>query len=143
MPSMLDMLNIQNHEAARDRILMYCDSYGLSVNAFARRSGVSQSSLSRFLNGKRKRVSFPPSALKALRYIHREHKKHSRCLDNVDQEGQFLINEAISSIWDGSLQSAELLAPLIHALKPALDAIKFAQTTGHHQATCLNKTAGS
>lgn len=103
----------------------YCVSTNTSVLALAKQAGVQQSALTRFLSGDRKTVTNTANkVLKHLGIRHNQHNRHNAILKNdpkLDEEGCRLINSAISSLWDGRRQSAEIIAALVIALKPALE----------------------
>lgn len=73
------------------------------------------------------RKTLTATAERVLRYIdswHNEHNLHSQAImasASIDQTGRALLEQAILSLWDGELRSAQILAPLIQALKPVLD----------------------
>lgn len=103
-------------EAAR-LINAYCRRSTLSVLALARLAKVSQPSLARFLNGERKTLT--STARIVLKFIEEERSRHNwHSHATIPPE----IEDAVRTTWDGDPQSAELLASLIRALKPALDA---------------------
>lgn len=101
------------------RINAYCRRSTLSILALARLSKVGQPSLARFLNGERKTLT--STARIVLKFIDDEegysrHNQHNHA--TIPPE----IEDAVRTTWDGNPRSAELLASLIRALKPALDA---------------------
>jgi hypothetical protein len=73
------------------------------------------------------RKTLTATAERVLRYIdswHNKHNPHSQAImasTSIDQTGRALLEQAILSLWDGELRSAQILAPLIQALKPVLD----------------------
>jgi hypothetical protein len=106
-------------------INQYCCDANISVLALSSAAGVAQSALARFLGGERKSIT--SSASKVLSHIGIRHNRHNRHSDilvnhlNKDEVGCRLINEAIDSLWDGDRRSAEIIAALVLALRPALD----------------------
>ncbi|WP_156521456.1 hypothetical protein [Burkholderia sp. MSMB1589WGS] len=108
-----------------ERIEAFCRARKISVLALANEAQVGQSSLCRFMHGERKTLTV--TAERVLRYIdswHNEHNAHSQAImasASIDQTGRALLEQAILSLWDGELRSAQILAPLIQALKPVLD----------------------
>jgi len=102
---------------AIQQITTHCQRSRISVLALARLSKVSQPSLARFLSGERKTVT--STARIVLEFIGKNNKRHnwhSHATISPD------IEDAIRTTLAGNLQSAELLASLIRALKPVLDA---------------------
>ena len=106
-------------------ILDYCHSTNTSILALSKQAGVQQSALARFLNGERKSVT--STARQVSKFLHNRHNWHNQHSDILeknfepDHEGLRLINSAIESLWDGHLRSAEIIAALVTALKPALE----------------------
>lgn len=104
-------------DEAVKRINAYCRRSALSVLALARLAKVNQPSLARFLNGERK--SLTSTARIVLKFIDEERNQHNwHSHATIPAE----IEDAVRTTWDGNPQSAELLASLIRALKPVLDA---------------------
>lgn len=127
------MLQLPEVECAINRIGQYCDHAGISINALSKQLGISQAALARFMAGERKTVT--PTASRVLAHIDTRHKWHNyrgdsetrTDLDSSDMRpGYEMIEDAVRSVWDGGTQTAELLAGLIRALKPALDVAKSA-----------------
>lgn len=114
-------------EVANDitEIRQFCDETGTSILALAAHAGVAQSALARFVAGERK--STTRSARRVLNFIrnrHNQHKRHNAILDGTDAfdaEGAQIINAAICQLWDGQRHSADMIAALVLALKPALE----------------------
>ena len=108
--------------AAIERILLYSESTDVSIFKLSREAGVSQSALARFISHERKTVT--RTARKVLDHVNKQHKWHNRHRDVIIPEtpdgGYQLIENAVTSIWDGNRHTAELLAALIKALKPVL-----------------------
>lgn len=76
-----------------------------------------QPSLARFLKGDRKTIT--PTAGIVLKFIDENNKQHNwHSHATIPHE----IEDAVRSIWDGKPQSADLVASLIRALKPVLEA---------------------
>lgn len=104
-----------------DHIRGFCTRTNTCPLALSRAANVSQSSLFRFLDGDRKTVT--PTARKVVSYINRQHNWHN--LDNNDKmanhEVHDLIQDAAMTLWDGDRRSAEFLASLLRALKPAIE----------------------
>lgn len=123
MPSKTSHLAVQE---AIDRINFYCDQRGLSVNAFAKLVEVGQPTLCKFLN--HQRVGIPKCAKKALQFIEESHNWHNSGGMHADLDGRRMIDEAARSIWDGSFESAVIVASLIQALGPAVDVVTKARS---------------
>lgn len=117
----------QSPEAAAivQQIQEHCARTNTSVLSLSKQVGVQQSSLTRFLTGERKTVT--STAQKVMAHLGIRHNQHNRHNDilrpnpQLDDEGCRLINSAIRSLWDGRRQSAEIIASLVIALKPALE----------------------
>jgi hypothetical protein len=117
-------------------IKLHCQTTGVSILSLSTQAGVAQSALARFISGERKSIT--ETAKKVLAHISKRHNQHNRhndddilpALQHNDQEGYRLIHDAISSLWDGKRQSAELIASLVLALKPALEIAVDAQSGG-------------
>ncbi len=103
------------------KIKDYCDSENTNISVLSRSAGVSQPALSRFINGERKTLTM--TAEKVLFYLGTQHNWHNRhnAVQSSVSDDYGLIEEAARSLWDGSHDTAELLASLIRALKPAVD----------------------
>ena len=108
------------------KIQRHCRQSDTSILALAKASGVSQSALARFVDGERKTVT--ETARKALAYLDSRHKQHYWHNDGriaaeagSDLGGYRLIDDAARFLWDGKPQTAELVASLIRALKPAVE----------------------
>lgn len=107
------------------RIEDFCKERNTCVFTLAKSAGVSQPSLCRFLKFERKSVT--KTAQKVLEHIdnwHNTHNLHSQAIMRplgADDAGRELIESAIMSLWDGEFRSAQILAPLIRALKPTLE----------------------
>lgn len=103
----------------------YCARAKISVLALANEAQVQQSALSRFLKGERKTVTeTAKQVIRHVNYRHNRHNRHTAILkpdSGLDEEGCRLINSAINTLWDGRRQSAEIIASLVIALKPALE----------------------
>lgn len=103
----------------------FCDETHTSILALATHAGVAQSALARFVAGERK--STTRSARRVLEFIrsrHNWHNRHSAILadtDAFDAEGVRIINAAITQLWDGQRDSAEIIAALMLALRPAIE----------------------
>lgn len=110
------------------RIKGFCANESTSTLALSRAAGVSQPSLFRFLNGERKTIT--ATARKVIEHIDTRHNWHNWHSDAIiknshamDHAGYSLIQDAVMSLWDGDRRSAELLASLIKALKPAIELV--------------------
>jgi hypothetical protein len=127
MPTMPRKASQPSPEAATivQEIQDHCARTNTSVLSLSKQAGVQQSALTRFLSGERKTVT--TTAKKVMAHLgirHNQHNRHNDILDpnpQLDEEGCRLINSAIRSLWDGRRQSAELIASLVVALKPALE----------------------
>ncbi len=126
MPSMpRKARNIDPNAAiAIAKIKRYCETNGVSVLALSKSANVAQSALARFINGERKSIT--PAAKFTLTWIdnrHNQHNWHNELVhnDSTDSHGCRIIGDAINSLWDGRLQSAEVIASLVLALRPAID----------------------
>lgn len=117
-------------------IKLHCQTTGVSILSLSTQVGVTQSALARFISGERKSIT--ATAKKVLTHIDKRHKRHNWHNDDDilpspqsnDQEGYRLIHDAISSLWDGKRHSAELIASLVLALRPALEIAVDAQSGG-------------
>ena len=100
----------------RDALAKHIESSERSTNSFARRHGLKQYALSRFLTGVTKSVT--PEIRRALSYAGIDPK------DGITDIGQSVDNprlrRALEKTWDGTPQMADLLAEIIEALGPAL-----------------------
>lgn len=114
-------------DAAIARIQQHCAHTTTSLNRLSKAAGVSQSALYRFIHGERKTIT--STARRVLAHIHDQHKWHNQHNDEEHAEGYRLIDDAINSVWDGRIQTAEVLVALIRAIKPVLGAIKLARDT--------------
>lgn len=116
---------------AIEQIKQYCRHTNISPLALSREVGVGQPALCRFLNGERKTIT--STAQKVLDHVNSWHNWHND--DAIIIQGDKkaanykVIEDAVMSLWDGNRNTAELIASLIKALKPALDMAK-AVTTG-------------
>lgn len=114
-----------NVPLAIKRIEDFCKEKNICVFTLAKTAGVSQPSLCRFLKCERKSVT--KTAQKVLKHIenwHKTHNSHSQVImqpSGANDAGRELIESAIMSLWDGEFRSAQILAPLIRALKPTLE----------------------
>lgn len=101
-------------------ILSYCDSVNISINQLAKDSCVNQSALSRFVNWERKTIT--KTAEKTLSYVRKQHNWHNLKTSFsgavVESDEYKIIEDAVLSYWDGSRQSAKLLAEIIKAISP-------------------------
>ena len=99
-----------------ERIESFRCKENISILALAKAAKTNQPSLARFLGGERKTVtSCARLVLRHIENLDKQHNWHSR--DSIP-EG---VEKAVRDIWDGNQQSADFLATLIRALKPALD----------------------
>jgi hypothetical protein len=106
-------------------IVSFCEGSNISILALSRSAQVSQSALSRFIDGKRKTIT--PTARKCIAYVNNQHNWHNR--HNVDTvglrvvgiEGSELIENAAKSLWDGDPCTEELVASVIRTLKPTVE----------------------
>lgn len=87
----------------------------LSVNAMAKGSGLTQSTLQRFMCGQTKSVT--KSILALLSYAQIEAEE---CISDFGAMDDARIRQALTKVWDGRSETAELLASLIEALAPVL-----------------------
>lgn len=117
------------------KINNYCKSTTTSILSLSKKAGVGQPALFRFINGERKSIT--PAARKVLLFIdgrHNWHNQHKNAIldssQDVNLEGQSIIENAISALWDGKRQSAELIASLVLALRPALEIALHANLSG-------------
>lgn len=115
-------------------IKRHCETTHTSVLALSQQALVAQSALARFLAGERKSItSVANKVLQHIKSRHNWHNRHNAIIevrDGADEEGCRLINEAISSLWDGRRQSAAVIASLVLALKPAIDIAASPSTGG-------------
>lgn len=128
MPIMPRKATPQDPEVAKiiGQIREFCKHAETSPLALSRAAEVSQPSLFRFLNGERKTVT--PTAKRVVEYINIRHNWHNQHNNDKiqhrkisDHDGYQLIQDAAMALWDGNHRSAELLASLIKALKPAVE----------------------
>ena len=101
---------------ARKALKIYLTKERLSANAFAERTGVGQSTLCRFLTGRTKSVT--TTIKPVLRYAHIDTDIGIGAGMNPLDNGR--VRDAFARAWDGSPESAELLAGLIEALGPVV-----------------------
>lgn len=99
--------------AARDKLRLYLRQEGCSESELARRSGIPQYSISRFLNGRTK--SLTPSVAKMLNYAN---IGIARDIDRLCDEP--IIKAALSNAWNGTDQGMERIASALNALAPLL-----------------------
>lgn len=101
-------------------IRAYCESVNISINQLSKEVGVGQSSLFRFVNGERRTLT--ATAKKTLSYVNKQHNWHNLETNFsgavVESEEYKIIEDAVLSYWDGSRQSAKLLAEIIKAISP-------------------------
>lgn len=110
-----------------DKIQRYLDAEKIKLNRFCKQARIGQSSLCRFMSGERKTVT---SAAKAAEvFIDSRHKQHNsgrrgtlRAAEPGGDQGLGIIDEAIQAHWDGSQRSAALIALLIKAVAPVIEA---------------------
>lgn len=107
----------------RSALVAYLDGIGVSVNAFAKDRGVSQSTLQRFLSGRTKNVTQTIRPLLTYAGI-----RIDNCIGAgphvAEPLGHSRIKQALEKVWDGSDESAAVLAQLIEAIGPLLHASK-------------------
>jgi hypothetical protein len=118
-------------DAAIDRIKQHCVGTATSLNALSRVAGVSQPALYRFVHGDRKTIT--PTARRVLAHINGQHNWHNQHSGEDHADGYQIIGDAVNSVWDGRIQTAELLAALIRAIKPVLLAAEAVGNTLPHE----------
>ena len=118
-------------EVAMARIKRYCDRANVCLATLSRQAGVSQPALYRFVHGERKSVT--KTARRVLTHIDNKHKQHNSHGGENRSEGCRIIDDAVNSVWDGRIQTAELLAALIRAIKPVLLAAEAVGNTLPHE----------
>lgn len=98
-------------------------AHGLSQSEMGRKAGVPQPQVFRFLSGRTKTVTDQVRKLCTYANI---------SLDSgIDtMKDNAAVAQAVSSVWDGSEESAALLADLIRALRPVLAAARQASRRG-------------
>jgi transcriptional regulator with XRE-family HTH domain len=106
----------QDAVRARKALKTYLTKEQLSANALAGITGVGQSTLCRFLTGRTKSVT--ASIKPVLRYAHIE--IDSGIANGMNPLDNGRVRDALARAWDGSPESAELLAGLIEALGPVV-----------------------
>lgn len=102
-------------EASRARLALeaYLREHAISQSELGRLAGVPQPQVNRFLSGRTKSIT--DDVEKLCRYAKIDPKRGIGSLkDNAP------IAQAVSSVWDGTEQSAEVLAELIRALGPLM-----------------------
>ncbi len=104
-------------QRARDHFVAYLRAESMSVNGFSTRHGLTQSTVHRLVTGRTKTLT--PSVRRILGYAKinlipgiREEK--STALDNPR------IRAALEHAWDGSADTADLLAHLIELIGAAM-----------------------
>jgi hypothetical protein len=91
-----------------------------SANAFAKKCGVSQSTISRFLGGTTKTVT--PAVRSALSYAGIQAENCIKgTIPHIDNPK---VREALERSWDGSPESVEILVALLRALGPVVQMIR-------------------
>ena len=88
----------------------------MSANALAKSSGVGQSTLSRFLSGVTRKIT--PEVRRALRYAEIDHEKCITSGPNAPDNAT--LRAALSRVWDGTDEGAELIARFLEAIGPLL-----------------------
>ncbi len=107
------------------RIKSYCKSSNTCIFALSRAAGVSQSALTRFINGERKTIT--PTASKCLAYVNYQHNWHNwhngneKEIESFSENGYNIIENAAKSLWDGDPRTVEFVASIIRTLKPAVE----------------------
>jgi transcriptional regulator with XRE-family HTH domain len=99
--------------AARDKLRLYLRQNGCSESELARRSGIPQYAISRFVNGRTK--SMTPGVSKMLTYAN---IGINRDIERLCDEP--VIKSALSNAWDGTDQGVERIASALNALAPLL-----------------------
>ncbi|WP_321368600.1 hypothetical protein [uncultured Desulfuromusa sp.] len=111
---------------AIEQIKQYCQFEKISLFALSKEVGVGQPALYRFLNGERKTIT--DTAQQVLDYVNSRHNWHNNDAVLIQEDKKNtnykVIEDAVLSLWDGNRNTAELIASLIRALKPALDMAK-------------------
>ncbi len=110
------------------KIQDYFAHEGISLNRFCKQLDISQSDLFRFVTEQRKSVT--KAAKVAGSFIDSQHKKHNfrqqgtlpPSLEADTKDGLDVIGEAVNEHWDRSPRSAELIAMLIRAVAPVIEA---------------------
>jgi transcriptional regulator with XRE-family HTH domain len=101
---------------ARKALALYLAKAQITPNAFSQVTGVGQSTISRFLTGKIKSIT--PAIEPALRYANIDFENYiTKQPDPLDNAR---IRDALSCSWDGSAESAELLAKLLEVIGPVV-----------------------
>jgi len=118
-----------------EKINRFRTSNAMSVLALAKDAEVSQPALKRFLDGDRKTVTSVAKA--TLSHIDSWHNRHNHSdgailspIPKPRREGYDLMIGAIESLWDGQYQSAQLIASLVIALRPALEIAAHSNAAG-------------
>lgn len=88
----------------------------LTPNAYAGQCGVGQWTLSRFLNGRTKNIT--PAMEPALRYARIDW--NTGITNPATAADNARLRNALNKVWDGSEETAELLAGMIEALGPVV-----------------------
>lgn len=99
--------------AARRQLRRHIHAIGITDSEYARRSGVPQYTISKFINGHIKTIT--PAVEQALRYA------NIGIAHDIAQLIQHpAIRQALARAWDGTEQGAQSLALMINALVPVL-----------------------
>lgn len=111
-----------------DKIQAHLTREAISLNRLCKQACVNQPALFRFMSGERKTVTKVAKAAEV--FIDTRHKRHKlrwqgtlRPASQVSGEhGLRVIDEAVKVHWDGSTRSATLIAMLIGAVVPVIQA---------------------
>ena len=121
---------------AIDMIADFCNRNNICILKLSQAAQVSQSALSRFMDGQRKAVT--PTARKCITYVKNQefrHKQHSM-LDGTNGADGRLIESAAKALWDGDPRTEKLVASIIGALKPIVG-IMLATAKGQEEKESL------
>lgn len=101
----------------RKEFQAYLKKVGTTPTAFAKRHGVNQSTVQRFLAARTKTVT--PKMKPLLRYANIE---VDMCISDVASSGRdnARIRQALDRVWDGRESTAEILAKLIESVGPVI-----------------------
>lgn len=111
-----------------DKINAHLEREKTTLNAFAKKIGQQQSGLHRFVSGERKTIT--DAAKAASVFIDNWHKSHKplrqvtlhRAAHKSIEGNLDVIEKAVQAHWDGSRRSATLIAMLIRAVAPVIEA---------------------
>ena len=114
---------------ASERLRGWLRDQGLSVNAFARENGLTQSTVQRLVAGRSKRMT--PTIRRILNYASIE--AGSGITHQVPPAHQLRLLRAVEAHWAGHLPTLEAIVSVIEAVAPTL--VELTKPNGEHGAT--------